>query len=88
MFALCRLLFSLVMLLLSGVIAAKLTIPLLASWFGITITIAGSTPVVGMYLFFVSSFIVVLGLLVELILGIAALAFVSWLCCRAYKYYK
>jgi hypothetical protein len=59
------------MFLLAGVIAVKLTIPLLASWFGVTITITGSGPIAGMYLYLLSSFIVSMG--IAFIVGIVGL---------------
>lgn len=43
---------------LSGFISAYITIPLLAKWFGVTITITGASAPVGMYLFTLTAMII------------------------------
>ena len=48
--------------LFSGVIAAYCTIPLLSSFFGVTLTITGVSLVGGMYLYVLTSLLVCLGL--------------------------
>ncbi len=55
----------------SGLIAVHWTIPLLSSWFGVTLTITGASAVAEMYLYLLSSFIVAVGL----IIGIFTIAF-------------
>jgi len=47
-----------VMVALTGYIAAYYSIPLTAYWFDVTITISGATPVAGMYWYAISSFVV------------------------------
>ena len=52
----------LLILLLSGFIAAYAIIPLLSYLFGVTITVTGASLVAGMYLYVLTAFIVSLGI--------------------------
>lgn len=74
------------MLLLSGVIAAKLTIPLLASWFGVQITITGATAVVGMYMYVLASCIVSVGILAGIAVIVGLFFLVAYLGAASFDY--
>lgn len=60
-----------IMLVLSGVIAVYLSFPVLEYVFDVQIVIKGATPLIGMYMYLVSSMIVTLGIFIAV--GIPAL---------------
>lgn len=70
-----RALYWLIMVGLTGVLAVKATIPLLASWFGVTLTITGASPIAGMYLYFLASLVVAVGVALGLCVIGALIAF-------------
>ena len=63
------------LILFSGLIAAYITIPLLASVFGVTLTVTGTSLVVGMYLYVLASLLVATG--VGLCLSVVGFIFVG-----------
>lgn len=75
MFNLGQTIINVLVCLFSGVVAVYLTFPLLASWFGVTITITGAGPVAGMYLYLLSTIIVVLGISLVAWIGILLVIF-------------